>query len=113
MNIAWFARRAASEDEEMVRSASKAAVDQKLIKAYADRLTAARIDRAAFNAVVADVKGDRSVKSHELIAIAKAYAGASKKIGSKKAALEAIEKRFVELVRFDAKNALASKSRPW
>ena len=33
--------------------------------------------------------------------------------GSRAAALEAIRKRFVERVRFDAKNELAAKSRPW
>ena len=49
----------------------------------------------------------------ELIAIAKAYAGSARRITSKKAALDAIRKRFVEKVRFDAKNDLAAKARPW
>jgi hypothetical protein len=33
--------------------------------------------------------------------------------GDTAAALDAIRKRFVELVRYEAKNALAAKSRPW
>lgn len=113
MNIAWFARGGACEDDDMARAAKKAVVDTQLVKAYAARLAAARTDRSAFGPVFTEIKGDARLKAADLIAVAKAYAGASKKIGSKTAALDAIEKRFVELVRFDAKNALAAKSRPW
>lgn len=115
MNFAWFTRGAPSEDEDMARAQKARAgdLDAVLVAAYAGRLKGAKTDRASFDPVVAEIERDARVKSPEIIAIAKSYAGAAKKIGSRAAALEAIRKRFVELVRFDAKNELAAKSRPW
>jgi hypothetical protein len=39
--------------------------------------------------------------------------GGGKKPSSKTMALAAISKRFVEIVRFHAKNKVAEKARPW
>jgi hypothetical protein len=39
--------------------------------------------------------------------------GGGRKAPSKSAALKAISKRFVEIVRFHAKNKVAERVRPW
>lgn len=92
---------------------ARAEADAKVVAGYAARLKGVGTDRASFDPLVAEIERDAAVKSGEIIAIAKAYAGASKRITSRTAALDAIRKRFVELIRFDAKNELAAKSRPW
>lgn len=115
MNLGWLSRRGESEDEAMARAqkARAADLDTKLVASFAERLKGVGTDRDAFDTLIAEIERDARVKSAEFIAIAKAYAGASKKIGSRNAAADAIRKRFVELIRFDAKNELAAKSRPW
>lgn len=114
MNLGWFVRGAEGEDQEMARAKkARAEADTRLVASYADRLKGVGTDRAAFDPLVAEIERDGNVKSAEMIAIAKAYAGAAKKITSRTAALDAIRKRFVELIRFDGKNDLAAKTRPW
>ncbi|MEW5963972.1 MAG: hypothetical protein AB1749_10470 [Pseudomonadota bacterium] len=88
-------------------------LDNKLVNRFAGLLAAAKTDSKAFEATLAELSADPRLKAPEIVAIAKAYAGSSKRVTSKAAAMEAIRKRFVELVRFEAKNALAAKSRPW
>lgn len=114
MNL-WFGRRAETADDDMAKAAGagKTAIDDGLVTRLAGRLAAAKTDKTAFEAALAELTSSPQVKAAEVIAIAKAYAGASKRIGSRAAAIEAIRKRFVELVRFEAKNALAARSRPW
>lgn len=110
----WFGRRSDASDGDMARAAAhKDGVDNKLVTRFVGLLAAAKTDKQAFEAALAALNADPRLKSPELVAIAKAYAGSSKRIGSKAAAIDAIRKRFVELVRFEAKNALAAKSRPW
>jgi hypothetical protein len=53
------------------------------------------------------------LKAPDVIAIAHRYNGGGKKPSSKTMALAAISKRFVEIVRFHAKNKVAEKARPW
>jgi hypothetical protein len=112
MNFMWKQRGVDTSSEDMARAASKA-IDEALVEDYASRLDAAATDHAQFDAIYKAVEADKALKSPELIAIARAYAGAARKLTSKKAALDAIRKRFVERVRFEAKNELAAKSRPW
>jgi len=103
-----------SEESEtdMARAAAKI-VDQAKVAALAKILEDADIDRTAFDTAVAILTADKSLRSQELIAIAKTYAGLARRITSKKSALDAIHGRFVDKVRFEKKNAHAASSRPW
>lgn len=110
----WFGRRPDASDGDMARAAAhKDGLDNKLVTRFAGLLAAAKTDKQAFEAALAELNADARLKTPDFVAVAKAYAGASKRVTSKAAAMEAIRKRFVELVRFEAKNALAAKSRPW
>lgn len=111
MNFMWRHDNAEATDDEMARATST--LNRAAIDSYSLKLEAAKTDRGQFEAAYNELTADKALKSPDLVAIAKAYAGAAKRITSKKAALDAIRKRFVELVRFDAKNGLAARSRPW
>lgn len=111
MNFMWGRRPAEEADEAMARA--KRDLNTALIERYVELLKACGTSRDAFDAAYAELGDDAELKSAELIAVAKAYAGASQKISSKKAALDAIRKRFVEHVRNAAKSELAAGSRPW
>jgi hypothetical protein len=93
--------------------ARKAKVDETRVATYLGRLTAAKTDRPAFDAILADIEEDAALTAADLIAIATNYNKGGKKLGSKAAALALIRKRFVEIVRFHAKNRVAEKVRPW
>jgi hypothetical protein len=93
--------------------ARKTKVDETKVAAYLSRLTAAKADRPTFETVFADLAADAAVTSADLTAIASAYNKGGRKPGSKAAALAMIKKRFVEIVRFHAKNKVAEKARPW
>ena len=93
--------------------ARKTKVDETKIAGYVGRFTAAKADRPMFETVFAELEGDAAITSAELIAIASAYNKGGRKPGSKSAALALIKKRFVEIVRFHAKNKVAEKARPW
>ena len=83
------------------------------VATYVERLKAARIDVAAFEAVFDELSASRQLSAPEVIEIANTYSAVGLKATSKKAALAKIKKRFVELGRQDAKNKDASKARPW
>lgn len=93
--------------------ARKTKVDETKVAVYLGRLTAAKADRPMFETVLVDLEGDGTLSSAELIAVASAYNKGGRKPGSKAAALAMIKKRFVEIVRFHAKNKVAEKARPW
>ena len=93
--------------------ARKTKVDETKVAAYVSRLTAAKVDRPMFERVVAELEGDEALTSAEVVSIASAYNKGGKRPGSKAAALALIKKRFVEIVRFHAKNKVAEKVRPW
>lgn len=112
MNVIWSVERDCDAVDDMARI-PKRPVDAALVTEHLGRLKAARTDEACFNAAVSGLKQDGRVQSVDLVAIAKQYAGTARKITSKTTALDAIQKRFVELVRFEARNELAAKSRPW
>jgi hypothetical protein len=59
------------------------------------------------------LESDSTLTSADLIAIASAYNKGGRKPGSKAAALAMLRKRFVEILRFHAKNKVADKVRPW
>lgn len=88
-------------------------INDRLVATYVDSLGRARTDRAAFERVLASIKADEALRAPEIIAIAQKYVGGGRKASSKTAALNAISKRFVEIVRFHAKNKVAERVRPW
>jgi hypothetical protein len=93
--------------------ARKTKVDETKVGGYLGRFTAAKANRPMFDTVLADLEGDGTTSSAELIAIATAYNKGGRKPSSRAAALALIKKRFVEIVRFHAKNKVAEKARPW
>lgn len=93
--------------------ARKTTVDEAKVAAYLSRLTAAKADRPTFEIVATELADDQALSSADLVAIASAYNKGGKKPGSRAAALGLIKKRFVEIVRFHAKNKVAEKVRPW
>jgi hypothetical protein len=94
-------------------TAAARTVDHGLVAEHLARLSDAQLSRERFEAAVHAIEADARVKGPDLIAIAKGYAGVAKRITSKPAAFEAIEKRFVELVRDNGKLVQASRARPW
>jgi hypothetical protein len=83
-----------------------------VVDGYVTRLRKAGLQRGDFEAVVADLTGDKSARKSEVISIASKYVGVSLGSRSRKDALEVIRKRFVELVRFERKQEIASKVTP-
>lgn len=88
-------------------------VDDKLLEDYVARLLRVGDQRPPFEAVLAEIKADDRLKAADIIALAHRYNGGGKKASSKTMALAAISKRFVEIVRFHAKNKVAERVRPW
>ncbi|MCC7250400.1 hypothetical protein [Hyphomicrobium sp.] len=102
-------------DDSMARVRAKKAdvLDEQLVSSYVERLNASKTDRAAFDDVFVALKADKQLKAADVIAIAQRYSKAGTKPSSKAMAFAAISKRFVEIVRFHAKNKIAEKVRPW
>lgn len=88
-------------------------VDDGLVDDYVARLVRAGGQRPAFEVILAEIKADDRLKAADIVAIAQRYNGGGKKPSSKAMALAAISKRFVEIVRFHAKNKVAERVRPW
>jgi hypothetical protein len=97
---------------EMARS-RKAKADEAKVSTYVNRLTAAKADRDVFETILAELVDTSAATAADLIAIAHSYNKGGRRPGSKSAALAMIRKRFVEIVRFHAKNKVAEKVRPW
>ena len=93
--------------------ARKTKVDETKVSGYLSRLTAAKADRPVFETILAELQDDSTLTSADLIAMASAYNKGGRKPSSRAAALALIRKRFVEIVRFHAKNKVAEKVRPW
>jgi hypothetical protein len=102
-------------EDEVARTATKkkAAAPAGVVQQYVVRLHSAVGDKAAFDAAVAALLSDNGLSGSDVILIADKFAIPSERIGSRAAAVAAMNKRFVELVRFRAKNAIAAKTRPW
>ena len=93
--------------------ARKTKADERTVSAYVSRLTTAKADRPVFETILGELEDDSALTSADLIAIASAYNKGGKKPTSRAAAFALIRKRFVEIVRFHAKNKVAEKVRPW
>lgn len=83
------------------------------IRRHVNRLKEAALDRIAFDKAVADLRSDRRVRKAELDKIAFGYIGGRQSYPSKKAALEAIEGKFLERARNAKKKELIDKTTPW
>jgi hypothetical protein len=77
------------------------------------RLKRAAGDRFAFDQAVTEIENASEITRADMIDIAENYAVPSKRPTTRKAAIAAIKKRFVELTRFAEKNKKASVTRPW
>jgi hypothetical protein len=99
-----------SDSEEMAKARP---INERLVGTYVDDLIGVRTDRAEFERVLSALKSDAELRTPDLVTIAQRYVGGGKKAMSRAAALAAISKRFVEIVRFHAKNRVAEKVRPW
>jgi hypothetical protein len=102
-------------EDNMARARAKKVdpADEKRIAEYVEQLTACKTDREAFEVVFAALKEDKRLKAADITAIAYRYNKGGAKPSSKAVAFAAISKRFVEIVRFHAKNKVAEKARPW
>ncbi len=67
-----------------------------LVDAYSKRLQDAGTDESAFDTVCGDLNKDKAIGKDEANAIAHQYTGGRKKWPSRKAALDAIRKKFTE-----------------
>ncbi len=115
MSILSFASFFGHSDDHMARKKplpTKVPNDSS-IASYGNRFVRAGTDREAFERVLAELNADGTLVAGDVIAIAQLYIGGGKRATSKKAALSAISKRFVEVVRFHKKNAAATNVRPW
>jgi hypothetical protein len=101
------------DDMAKARARKSQVLDETLIDGYVSQLMRAKVDRDAFEAIFTDLKTDGRLRAADLIAVAQRYNGGGKKPSSKTLALASISKRFVEIVRFHAKNRVAEKVRPW
>jgi hypothetical protein len=83
-----------------------------LVDAYINRLKAVGLQRREFETVVAELAADKRARKNELLEIASKYVGVRLALRSRSEAMRTIEKRFVELVRFERKQEIASKTTP-
>jgi hypothetical protein len=100
-------------DDEMSRARNLDTTTGKSAASYVVRLKASVGNQPGFDRVVQELLADKALAAADVILVATKFAIPAQKISSKTAALAAIKKRYVELVRFNAKNALAAKARPW
>lgn len=82
-------------------------------EAHIKRLLEAGTDKSSFEAVFAELKNDRRVLKEDADAIAHAYTKGRKKWPSRKAALDAIRKKFVERAYQESKMRIVEKSKVW
>ena len=115
MENVWERPDSGPEDDMARRSAKAASSPQESvdIASYVGALQAAGRDRSRFDAALAKIEADGRLRQAELVAIAVQYRGGGAKPTSKRAAMEAIGKRFLELVRDHAQAVQAAKARPW
>lgn len=104
-----------STSDDMARKSAKSPqkINEARITQYEMRLSELQTEREAFETVFAELGTDRSMSVADTIELAQRYRGGGSKPSSKKAALEIISKRFLELVRSSNQIKQASKARPW
>jgi hypothetical protein len=102
-------------EDDMARRSSRAplAASAQRVEPYVERLKDAGRDRRKFDEIIGNMMSDQSLVAADVCAIAVAYRGGGNKPASKKAAIEIISKRFLELVRDHTKTVQAAKARPF
>ncbi|MEO1608276.1 MAG: hypothetical protein AAFR90_02830 [Pseudomonadota bacterium] len=83
------------------------------IEYHLNALIASAFNRPDFDAAFAELKNDRQLMAADVIEIARQFRGGGVKPKSKKAAIDAIERRFVEKVRTEKNKLEAARARPW
>jgi hypothetical protein len=78
-----------------------------MVGEYVTRLKMAGLQESRFDAVVANLAADKMVSDAEVVGIAAQYIGVAEGLRSRNVALEAIRKRFFELVRYARQQELA------
>jgi hypothetical protein len=106
-----------SIDEEVddmgSRKAARSEPELDRVVPYVEQLVAVQRDRPAFERVFSDITANKSLAVADVVEIALRYRGGGGRPASRRAALEAISKRFLELVRIKAQITQAAKARPW
>jgi hypothetical protein len=80
---------------------------------YVDRLTNAGTDQEQFEAVYADLGGDKHIRTEEMNAIAHAYIRGREKWPTRTAGYQAIRKKFVERADRESRTGIINKTRRW
>ncbi len=99
----------AISEEESVDDMSKRTCNDQIVTAYVTRFNEVGRSRPEFDHLLAQMRSDKQVGALEAVAIARRYGFRVAK--TKKAALEAIEKKFGDLVRTSALIEIAKKVR--
>ena len=100
-------------EELEVDMAVAAPLNTQAVTTFVRELNNAGVDRPAFEQALARLQSAAELRAADVIAIAQSYALPGRRLTSKKAAIEAISKRFVELVRSRNKNQTAARARPY
>ncbi|MCG8441421.1 MAG: hypothetical protein MI723_06395 [Caulobacterales bacterium] len=95
------------------RMPTQTTADELVVRRHAKRLSEAGLERAAFEPVIAELTSDKAARKAELDAIAHAYIGGRESQPSKNAGVDAIERKFLERVRFAKKKDLFDTVTPW
>lgn len=99
----------ASLDDESVDDMSKRTCNEETVRLYVNRLNDAGGSRDEFDRIMVELRSDKSVGVPEAVAIARMYGYRVAK--TKKAALDAISKKFGDLTRTSALIEIAKKVR--
>ena len=83
------------------------------IEHHLNALMASELNQTDFEAAFAALQGDKSLMAADVIEIARQFRGGGAKPNSKKAAIDGIERRFVEKVRTKKNKREAARTRPW
>ena len=101
------------DDMPRAKRKKERAGSDELVHVYVGRLKQAGEVRTDFELVLAEIRADKRLTAADVASVALGYNDGGKKPSSKTAALALISKRYVEIVRFRAKNKVAEKVRPW
>jgi hypothetical protein len=109
MSMQLFQHDDETKGGDMARA--KAAVNQAAVREHVRRLKAAGVEPDAREFAYSALISDASLSAADVIEISEQFVVPAKRPGSKKAALELISKRFVELARQKKQIAVAAKVR--
>lgn len=91
--------------------AKRAPINADVVDRYLARLRSAGVCTAEFASVISELEADKTARKSEILSIASKYVGPAP-LRSKGAALEAIRKKFVQIVRVEQELEIAAKMTP-